>query len=195
MESSPPFDGSFSAWTERFELPDWMPDEENPPFGVVHTGWNEGGLYLCVRANLRREPRVKPGRFWEGDSFEVFFDLRGALARDTYSEFCYHFYFLPVGNGNRTPRGGLCEPGVANQIAVADLEGLAVASVAFAQGYRLEIAIPRAVIPSFDPVNHAQIGFNYILHDAFGREQYWSAGRELATYRDPSTWGILNLVA
>lgn len=193
MKKPPLLDGSFVGWSKEYQIPYVVYDEENSPFGVFYGAWNEEGLYFGVQVNLRREPRVKPGRFWEGDSLELFLDLHGTFPRDTYSEFCYHFYFLPVGLGNRTPRGGLCEPAVAHQIAVADLEGLRIGSVAFPQGYRLEVAIPQAVIPAFDPQNFPHIGFNYLLHDASGREQYWSAGTELATYRDPSTWGILRL--
>jgi len=177
------------------QIVDPFAQEASSPFAVVASAWDDDALYFAVQANLRREPRVKPSRFWDADCVELFLDLRGSLRRDTYTEHCFHFYAMPGGAGSRTPRAGLCEPGVATQVAIADYAAVQTASESFAQGYRLRITLTRGAIPSFDPVGFPSIGFNYIIHDASGRDQAWSAGRDLATFRDPSTWGILECIA
>jgi hypothetical protein len=187
-------DGDLDKWPARNMLPDWLPDPRHPPFGTIYVGWDDDHLYLAAQANLRREPRVRPARFWEGDCFEVFLDLRGTCARDAFGEHCYHFFFVPQGAGSPKARGGLCEPGVPNQVAVADHDALTVVGRTYAQGYRLEVALPIRAIPTFEPATYPRIGFNYVLRDAAGRQQWWSAGPELHPYRDPSTWGILECV-
>ena len=192
--SPPRMDGRFAEWTSTYLLPEWFPGDGPDPFASVYAAWDEDHLYFAAQVNLRRLPRVNPSRFWMGDVFEIFLDLRGLLAHNEYTEHCVHFYFLPEGAGNSQPRGGRCEPAVETGVAVPDDPTLRVSGQTYAQGYRLEIALSREAVPTYDPVAYRSIGFNYLLRDAAGRVQYWSVGKDLATYRDPSTWGLLELV-
>ncbi len=193
MAKPPAMTGSFAAWSCQYLLPDWLAEEENPPFATVYVGWDQAGLYFGFQANLRRPPRAMPRRFWAGDCVEVFLDLRGTLKHNEYTEHCHHFFLLPQGGGNKTARAGRCEPGVEHQVAIAHDDTVTVASEAFPQGYQMEAAFPRASIPTFDPVSFPNVGFNYLIREASGRTQFWSVGPELQTFRDPSTWGSLEL--
>ncbi len=194
VATPPTIDGDLKEWGRQHLLPDWFEEEDQALFATFYAAWDDGHLYFATQVNLRRPPRVNPRRFWEGDCLELFLDLRGTLAHNAFGEHCVHFFFLPQGAGNPRAHGGRCEPGVDNQVAVADDELLDVGGQAVAQGYTLEIAMPRDAIPTFDPIAHGSIGFNYVLHDATHRTQCWSVGKELHTYRDPSTWGVLELV-
>jgi len=194
METPPQIDGELDDWSKHYLLPDWYEEDAADLFATFYAGWDESHLYFATQVNLRRAPRPNLRRFWEGDCLEVFLDLRGTLARNAFGQQCVHFFFLPQGNGNPRAHGGRCEPGVENQVAVAEDETLSVAGLTYAQGYSLEIAMPREAIPTFEPDSHPSIGFNYVLHDASGRTQSWSVGKELHTYRDPSTWGVLDLI-
>ena len=194
MTTPPVIDGDLNDWGRRHLLPDWLEGDDQALFATFYTAWDDAHLYLATQVNLRRPPRVNVRRFWEGDCLEVFLDLRGTLVHNAFNEHCVHFFFVPEGTGNAEAHGGRCEAGVDNQVAVAHDEQIAVAGQTVAQSYTLEIALPRDAIPTFDPVAHTSVGFNYVLHDATGRTQCWSVGKELHTYRDPSTWGVLELM-
>ena len=193
MSSPPSLNGGLGAWSRDYLLADWISDETDPPFATVYTAWDDASLYFAFQANLRRPPRALPRRFWSGDCVEVFLDLRGTLNHNECTEHCHHFFLLPQGGGNKTTHAGRCEAGVERQIAIAQDDTVIVASEAFPQGYRMEVAFPRAAIPTYDPASFPHIGFNYLIREGGGRTQFWSVGPELQTFRDPSTWGSLDL--
>jgi hypothetical protein len=195
MARPPSLDGGFDSWSRNYLLADWIADEASPPFATVYTAWDDACLYFAFQANLRRPPRPLPRRFWSGDCIEVFLDLRGSLKHNECTEHCHHFFLLPQGSGVRKAHAGRCEAGVERQVAIPQDDTVIVASEAFPQGYRMEVAFPRAAIPTYDPASFPHIGFNYLIREAGGRTQFWSVGPELQTFRDPSTWGSLDLTA
>jgi hypothetical protein len=69
-----------------------------------------------------------------------------------------------------------------------------VASVIKKDGYSLEARISKSAIPTYDPISYPEIGFNYHINDSDGRVQWWSCGTDFPRHRDPSTWGIVELI-
>ena len=165
-------------------------DEWDEPFANAYAGWTDEELRFGFQANLRRPPKALPNRWWEGDCVELFLDLRGSLPRDRYTEHCVHFFLLPGAQAS----AGRCEPAVEYQVAVQNDETVRVDCDVFPRGYRLDATLTRQAIPTFDPIRHKRIGFNYIIREAGGRTQRWTAGQELDPFRDPSVWGLLELV-
>ncbi|GIX08258.1 MAG: hypothetical protein KatS3mg115_2661 [Candidatus Poribacteria bacterium] len=192
MVAPPPLNGRLEGWEERHRLPHWSLEGGEELFAVVWVAWDLDHLYLAAQVNLRRPPRINPHRYWLGDCFEVFLDLRGELRHNRFTEHCHHFYALPPGREGRVAFGR-CEPGVEHTVQSPNVQGVRTAGESFPQGYRIEVALSREALPTYRPEAHRRIGFDYLVRDAAGRVQFWSAGLELHPYRDPSTWGLLQL--
>jgi len=191
-------DGDLSDWKAYHLVPDLMHLRGADPFADVYFAWDDDNLYIGLRVTGKRSPvDVDTIRFWRRDCIEVWFDLRNDKTLRSYNEHCHQFFFLPEGrkaNKELATAGECAQPGAAIQENIYDHEDIEVASVIVQGGYSLEARIPRIVIPTYDPVNHPVIGFNYHINDTDGRSQWWSCGTDFPRHRDPGTWGSIELV-
>ena len=192
-------DGDIREWDKRYLVPDLMRINRYPQkFADVYFTWDDDALYIGVRATGRfTEPEVNTTKFWLRDSLELWLDLRNDKTQQTYSKHCHHFFFLPKGrksNPKLATAGEYKQPGSAIEDTIYDYSDIEVACTFDRLTYSMEARIPKSVIPTYDPKNYPALGFNYFINDSYGRIQFWSCNKEVPTYRDPSTWGTVELV-
>lgn len=191
-------DGYLHDWTMGNRVPDLMHLRGATPFAQVYLSWDDDNLYIGLGVKGKRKPvDVDTVRFWRKDCLEVWVDLRNDKTRCRYSEHCHHFFILPKGRKGNTElaTAGECrEPGGPVQETIYDHKGIEVASIVKWREYALEARIPRRVIPTYDPIHHPAIGFNYHINDVDRRAQWWSCGPDFPRHTDPSTWGSVELI-
>ncbi len=191
-------DGDLDEWSVLNVVPDLMHLRGSSPFAYVYFGWDDDNLYVGLDVTGKRNPvEVHTGQFWRKDSIEVWIDTRNDKTQRRYTEHCHHFFFIPKGRKGKPDLATGCqwkEPGSAIPETIFDHPDIEVASVIGKKGYSLEVRIPTGVIPTYDPVNHPVIGFNYHINDTDRRAQWWSCGSDFPRQLDPSTWGSVELV-
>ena len=167
-------------------------------FAHVYFSWDDDNLYIGLVVTDKRKPvDVNVQRFWRKDCMELWVDLRNDKTQRTYTDCCHHFVFLPKGRrGNEELATAVewKEPGAAIQETIFHHEDIEIASIVKRREYSLEARIPRSVIPTYDPVDHPVIGFNYHVNDVDRRRQWWSCGPDFPRQVDPSTWGSVELI-
>ena len=198
LESPIKIDGDLDLWDPLNLVPDLMHMGNSRPFANVYFGWEDGGLCIGVDATGKVSPVVvDTRRFWRKDSIEVWIDTRNDKTQRRYTEHCHRFFFIPRGRKGKPELATACEwkePGSAISDTIFDHPDIEVASIIGEQGYSLEARIPLSVIPTYDPVNHPAIGFNYHVNDTSRRAQWWSCGEDFPRQSDPSTWGSVELM-
>ena len=192
-------DGRLDDWSTPNRVPDLMHLKGMEPFAEVYLSWDDDNLYVGLHVTGKtRRVDVDATRFWQKDCLEVWIDLRNDKSRRRYSEHCHHFFILPrgrKGHKERATAGECREAGAAIQETIYDHKEIEVACIVKRREYALEARISRGVIPTYDPVHHPMIGFNYHLNDVDRRAQWWSCGPDFPRHVDPSTWGSVQLVA
>ncbi|MFC1718326.1 sugar-binding protein [Candidatus Poribacteria bacterium] len=191
-------DGKLSDWSVLNVVPDLMHLQGRSPFAHVYFGWDDDNLYIGLDVTGKRNPvQVDTRRFWRRDSIEVWIDVRNDKTQRRYTEHCHHFFFIPKGRRGNPELATACdwkEVGSAIPDTIFDHPDIEIASAIERKGYSLEARISRNVIPTYDPVNHPVIGFNYHINDTDRRAQWWSCGQDFPRERDPGTWGSIELV-
>lgn len=191
-------DGDLGEWNAHNIVPDLMHIDGRSSFAHVYFGWDKDNLYIGLEVAGKRMPvEVDTRRFWRKDSIEVWIDVRNDKTQRRYTEHCHHFFFIPKGRSGKPKLATACdwkEQGSAIADTIFDHPEIEIASVIERRGYSLEVRIPTSVIPTYDPINHPAIGFNYHINDTDRRAQWWSCGQDFPRERDPSTWGTIELV-
>ncbi|MBC8232584.1 hypothetical protein H8E77_23805 [bacterium] len=190
-------DGNLDDWSALHLVPDLMHLKGINPFAKVYFSWDNDNIYLGLSVIGKKKPvDVDAERFWRRDGLEIWLDLRNDKTQRRYSEHCHHFFFLPKGrktNKELATAGECSEPGSSIQENIFDYEEIEVASVIGRREYSLEARIPRGAIPTYEPIEHPAIGFNYHVNDVDRRAQWWSCGPDFPRHIDPSTWGSVEL--
>lgn len=196
--SSIEIDGDLKDWNRLNLVPDLMHLQSRGSFASVYFGWDDDNLYVGMNVASKRKPvEVDTRNFWRGDCMEVWIDTRNDKTQRRYTEHCHHFFFVPKGHTGNPELATACswkEPGSAIQDTIFDYEEIEIESVIRRRGYSLEARIPKSVMPTYDPVKHPVIGFNYHVNDTDRRSQWWSCGNDFPRQVDPSTWGNVKLV-
>lgn len=191
-------DGKLDEWIPIYLVPDLMHLRHSIPFAEVYFTWDDENIYIGLSVNRKNSPvEVDNRHFWRKDCMELWLDMRNDKTRQTYTENTHQFFFLPKGhksNKELATAGEANQPGSTVQEIIYDHKDIEVASVIKPDGYSLEARIPKSVIPTYDPVNFPDLGFNYHINNTDGRTQWWSCGTDFPRHRDPSTWGTINLV-
>lgn len=191
-------DGDLGDWGALYLVPDLMHLRGSRPFAHVYFSWDDDNLYIGLDVTGKRKPvDVDPQRYWRKDCIEVWFDLRNDKTRRRYSEHCHQFILIPKGregNAELATAGEFTHPGGPIQETILNHKEIEVASIVGRREYSLEARFPRSVIPTYDPINHPVIGFNYHVNDVDKRTQWWSCGQDFPRHTDPSTWGSVELI-
>jgi hypothetical protein len=191
-------DGKLDDWSASNLVPDLMHLRGAKPFAHVYFSWDDDNLYIGLSVIGKRKPvDVDNVRYWRRDCIEVWFDLRNDKTRRRYSEHCHQFILIPKGrkgNEELATAGEFSQLGGQIQETILNHEEIEVASTVGRRGYSLEARFPRSVIPTYDPINHPVIGFNYHVNDVDRRTQWWSCGLDFPRHSDPSTWGSIELI-
>jgi len=198
MASPPKIDGNLKEWGKKYLVPDLMHLRGSKPFAKVFFSWDDDSLYVALDVTGKRSPvEAHTRRFWQRDSMELWIDVRNDKTQRRYTEHCHHFFFIPKGRKGRPKLATACdwkEPGSAIIDTIFDHPEIEIASLIEKGAYSLELRIPKSVIPTYDPVNHPLIGFNYHINDTDRRAQWWSCGSDFSRQTDPSTWGTAELI-
>ncbi len=198
LKSPIKIDGKLGEWSKLNLSPDLMHMEDYRPFANVYFGWDDDSLYIGLDVNGKIFPvEVDTRSFWQKDSMEVWIDTRNDKTQRRYTEHCHHFFFIPKGRKGKPKLATACdwkEPGAAISDTILNHPDIEIASAIRRNGYSLEARIPKSVIPTYNPVNHPVIGFNYHINDSDGRSQWWSCGQDFPRQSDPSTWGSVELI-
>jgi hypothetical protein len=192
-------DGNLDDWDTLYLVPDLMHLRGSRPFAQVYFSWDDDNLYIGLEVTGKRKlVDVDPRRYWRKDSLELWFDLRNDKTQRRYSEHCHQFILIPKGregNAELAAAGEFAQLGGPIQETILNHREIEVASIVGRQEYSLEARFPRSVIPTYDPINHPIIGFNYHVNDDDRRRmQWWSCGTDFPRHADPGTWGSIQLI-
>ncbi|MBD3183209.1 hypothetical protein GF312_13015 [Candidatus Poribacteria bacterium] len=191
-------DGKLDEWSEKYIVPDIMNlnGSYKKTFADVYFSWDDDNLYIAYEAKKWDDVETDTKRFWRKDCMELWIDLRNDKSQRRYTEHCHHFFLLPLGKKGSpelATAGEARQPGSSIEDTIYDYEDVEVASRILRNGYRLESRIPKSVIPTYDPLNFPQLGFNYHINNTDRRSQWWSCGPDFPRHEDPSTWGTVEL--
>lgn len=188
----PVIDGGLRDWGQEFLIPDVGFLEDIPKVADVYMAWNEHGLYFAVDVRKRRPVRSDVARHWTGDCFQVWLDIRDVKTARRAGRYCHQFNFMPTGGGPDGDRP-VVKPTQIDRAkerwTTPPPEAVPLAAQITSRGYTMEIALPADVLNGYDPDEFPRIGFTYYLSNSEWPSQWWSAGRDLRVYEDPSTWG------
>jgi hypothetical protein len=190
-KKAPQIDARLEDWGPEYLVPDLGFLEDMPRVADVYMAWNEEGLYFGVEVRKRKAVRSDYARHWVGDSFQVWIDTRDVKTAHRAGRYCHQFNCLPAGGpGENQP---VVKPTQIDRARerwnMPDPDTLPIASHITDRGYTLETAIPAHALTGYDPDEFPRIGFTYYLNNSEWPPQWWSAGRDLRVYLDPSTWG------
>ncbi len=167
-------------------------------FAKVFFSWDDDNLYVGLHVTGKMRPvDVHAQTPWRKDCMELWIDVRNDKTQRRYTEHCHHFFLLPQGRKGKPKLATAAEwreQGSAIQETIFNYPEIKIASSVQRNTYSLEARIPRSVIPTYDPVNHPLIGFNYHINDVDRRAQWWSCGLDFPRQSDPSTWGTVELI-
>jgi hypothetical protein len=167
-------------------------------FADIRLGWNESGLGLCATITGKAQPpEGDADRPRASDGLTLWVDTRDARASHRASRFCHQFHLLPTGGGPDKDQPVFAQAKINRALQDAPLCGpadVAFRSTPAADGYRLELFLPAAVLAGFDPEQHPRLGVYYHVHDAEQGDQYLGAGADFPVSDDPSLWEPLELV-
>jgi hypothetical protein len=167
-------------------------------FADVRAAWSHEGLAFNVRVEEKRQPVwCREGRLEDSDGFQVWIDTRATLNIHRASRYCHRFAFLPAGGGpgNTSPVADqlLINRARENARPIRPRE-LQVASKMTKDGYLLAGFVPTVALAGFDPLQHRQIGFTYMVFDRELGMQTFATGAAFPFVEDPTCWAALELV-
>ena len=189
--------------TEKFTLPCFgLLDKTNPKsvqaWAEIRAAWNPAGIILNARVTGKRQPPwCRASRIEESDGIAVWINTRNTSQIHRASRFCHEFCFLPSGAGTK-----LNEP-VAKQLAIQRAkENVAIhessppliRSERRVDGYLLEAFIPADTLTGYNPDEHNQIGFHYVVNDREMGQHVITVGQPFPCDSDPSLWSTLELI-
>ncbi len=168
-----------------------------PGFADVRLVWNDSGVGLSVDVRGRtRRLNCSSASPSVSDGLHVWFDTRNTKTVHRATKFCQQFSLLPAGGG-RTEADPLA---VAIPLAraredslLADTSRIQVQSEVRPGGYWLEAWLPAESLVGFDPSQHPQLGFHFIVRDSELGEQSLAVGNEFPYAADPSLWQTIEL--
>jgi hypothetical protein len=177
---------------------DALSDSQERNFADVRMAWSAKGLAFDVRvAGKKQPPWCRDSRLDESDGLQVWIDTRATHNIHRASRYCHRFVFLPAGGGRRQD-----EP-LADQLLINRAREnarpirpreLQAASRVTKNGYRLAALVPAAALGGYDPAQHRQLGFTYLVRDRELGLQTFATGPAFPFDEDPSCWATVELV-
>jgi hypothetical protein len=172
--------------------------DREPAFADVRMAWSPEGLAFNVRVDGKQQPVwCREGRLEDSDGLQVWIDTRATLNIHRASRFCHRYVFLPAGGGR-----GDSEP-VADQLLINRAREnarpirpreLQVAGKLTKTGYTLAACVPAVALAGYDPQQHRQIGFTYMVYDRELGMQTFATGPAFPFHEDPTCWAAVELL-
>lgn len=191
-KKAPQIDGDLGDWGGEYLVPELGVLEDMPKIADVYMAWNKEGLYFAVDVKKKKPVRSNYARHWTGDSFQIWLDTRDVKTARRASRYGHQFNCMPTGGGDHEDQAIVKPTQIDRSRArwnMPEPDLLPIASNITDRGYTMEICIPTETLTGYDPDEFPRLGFTYYLNNSEWPPQWWSAGRDLRVYIDPSTWG------
>ena len=187
-----------TSLSQKHRLPGFGIFDGQSSYAKFHVAWSPKGLFFDVDVSGKQQSIwCRSTQILESDGVMVWIDTRNTQSIQRASRFCHWFVFLPSGTGAQRNQPG----GTILKINRAKEDPKTFQSfksyIACKQktgGYRMQFFIDRSALTGWDPEEHRQIGFNYLITDREQGEQTLAAGTEFPISTNPSLWHTLKLV-
>ena len=181
-----------------FDQLDESPKKVKKPWAEVRLAWNTEGLLLNLSVTgKKQDPWCRSSRIEDSDGMAVWINTRSGSPIHRASRFCHEYHFLPFGEGSQ-----MQQP-IARQSEIKRAKENAKISSGFppdirsqshSEGYALQAFVPGKGISGFDPEEHPEIGFHFIVSDRELGTHAMTLGDAFPTDADPSLWSTLEFV-
>lgn len=189
--------------SEKYALPCFAQLDQPKSEGVaawaeVRAAWNTAGIVLNLRVTGKRQPPwCRASRVEDSDGMAVWINTRNTSEIHRAGRFCHEFRLLPVGGGAkmREPMARQMTIRRAKENAVIDeASPPQIRSECRVHDYLIEAFIPATAMTGYDPDEHSQLGFHYVVSDQEMGQHVMTLGEPFPTDSDPSLWSTLDLV-
>jgi len=197
VERTPRVDGSLGEWGDDHLLPPLHELADSEGFARLWMAWNEGGLYLALHVPGERPVVVNRQHPAAGDSLELFLDTRAGQTGHRPTQFCHHFWALPAGGGPDRREAIIWQtrlPRALRRAPLVDEGELRIAAGQDEEGWALEVGFPAESLLGLETRAGARLALAMVIRDPEHGLHYWGTARDLPHGRDPSTWGLVELV-
>ncbi|MEK6260725.1 MAG: hypothetical protein AABP62_19165 [Planctomycetota bacterium] len=183
---------------ESCRIPSLGELDSTPGFADVRLAWNDSGLGLSVDVRGRtRRLKCSSDNPSVSDGLHVWIDTRNTQTVHRATKFCHQFSLLPSGGG-RTEADPLAISiplaRAREETLLADTSLIQMQSEVRPEGYWLDAWLPAEALVGFDPSQHPQLGFHYVVRDSELGEQTLAVGSEFPYASDPSLWQTIELI-
>jgi hypothetical protein len=192
-------DGNLKKWDAVPALslnPEGGPDKSAQTLKIA---WSPQGLYfLFVIADPDHKiTKANVSNFWMADCAEVWIDAYNTKQKYRARHSGQQFWFWPEGSASDPNMTGgesvvLTKNGGYTPIGCT-ADKLPRWATETPAGWTMEAMLPAAEITDADLSPGRILGFNTYVSTMAGTNWYWSAGKAVATYAQPDTWGDLML--
>lgn len=171
--------------------------EGQQSFAEWRGGWSANGLNFSVEVrNKKQSLWCRSNMLLESDSLQIWVDTRDTQTVHRATRYCHWFAALPSGGGpGKTPAiSSMLKINRSREDSpLINRAKIPVESQILADGYKMLMHIPAAVLNGWDPVEHRSIGFFIATLDREFGWQTLTLGSELPFSEDPSLWCTMAL--
>jgi hypothetical protein len=200
LDGIPARAGQLLNLSEQYRLTPLSDMDGGPSFADVRIAWNPGGLGVSVEVQGKTAPlECSTVNSAFPDGMTIWLDTRATQNVHRATRYCHQFRCLPAGSGtNKKAPSVTTVPmnrgdGDRTTTAVKERSAAQVWSEIRSDGYLLEVWLPAESIVGFDPENHRQLGFYYVVKDREHGEQLLTVNHDFPFEYDPSIWQMLEL--
>ena len=161
-------------------------------------GWNETGLFFSLTVSGKQQSlwcrSTQPD---ESDGIQICLDTRDIKDIHRASRFCHRLLFMPIGGGRDQSHPvsfWLPIHRAKEHPNSIDLSQIKMQSQIGADGYQLIVFLPGKILTGFDPNEHPNLGFHFVVMDREYGNSYFLVAPPLPHDQDPSLWGTLALI-
>jgi len=188
--------GTLSSLSPKEKKPFLLPDPilcEEERFAEVAIGWNEEGIEASILVKKPFEEAYYPD-IQNGDSVEIFLDTRSSKMSGYNTQFCHHFFFLPVEEGIRAKEITHFRTHDSHPLAPSD--ALESTTLFHSDSYTLNFKLPSDYLIGYDPSQVQKIGMTYRINRPKNPSQHFAlSGDEYPFEERPALWAQGELIA
>ena len=191
-------------WTKMLELPkpaalpNFWTMGRGEPYAEIRLAWSMEGVYVWARVKGKRQTVwSRETQILDSDGIQLWIDTRDTHNVHRATKFCHWIFLSPAGNGvkkdqpiatmlkiNRAKE----DPPSINRVPIK------ISSENRKTGYTVSAFIPSLCLSGWNPDEHRQLGFNYLVVDRELGHQPLAIGSELPVAEDPSLWSSMRLM-
>ena len=182
---------------ESYRLPHFGGFEDQHPFADVRCGWSEKGLHFTAIVKERQLPlECRETAIMDSDSLYIWIDTRDTHDVHRATRFCHWFILMPAGRGAKNDKP-VATPVKINRSRETsptfNQAQVVIESKISKTGYTMSALVPAAALNGWDPEEHRNLGFNFMVNDCELGFQTLALGPDMPIEEDPSLWHTLQL--